>query len=691
MKIQERYDYHIHRALHSILEISLEAISLKEQLQSILNLILDLPWLGIDPHGSIHLTENNSKELIMKVQKGLSDKRLRICRKIPFGYCLCGQAALTKKMIFKNCIDDCHDVRYPGIPPHGHYCVPILSKGRVLGVINMYIKENHKKTKLEEDFLSATANTLAGIIERKRAEEDLQKINEELEQKVNERTRELRQSNQTLQQEVCYRKEAEKQSRQAVEEWEATFNSIEDLIAIQSADFKLLRVNKAYADLFQTTPEALTGKHCYEIVHQTQCHHTLCPHAKTIEKQETVVETIFEPRLNSYLETTTSPLLNDNGKCLGTVHIAKNITEKKLAEQQLQESEARLSCTLNSIGDGVITTDLSGKIVRMNPTAEELTGWRFNEAKGNMIKNIFSVIDDASHQPILNLVEQVLRLGTTISLSNQTLLKRKDGTELFIDESGAPILNTEGNVIGVVFAFRDITEQKRLTLMKEQFLQTISHELRTPLTSIIGYQDLLLSGIQGELTDPQKKNLQIAMGNSEQLLALITDLLDLNKLEAGEMPVTLSPIKIVLELAQLVENFSAQAQIKGIALQLESSLDPDTEVISDKKKIKMIVSNLLGNALKFTERGKVSLLLNQQSDRYQIIVQDTGIGIPFDAQDYIFEKFRQVDNGSSRKADGTGLGLSITRKMAELIGGTICVQSDENQGSTFIVELPAHL
>ena len=339
----------------------------------------------------------------------------------------------------------------------------------------------------------------------------------------------------------------------------------------------------------------------------------------------------------------------------------------------------------------MITTDLSGKIVRMNPTAEELTGWRFNEAKGNMIKNIFSVIDDASHQPILNLVEQVLRLGTTISLSNQTLLKRKDGTELFIDESGAPILNTEGNVIGVVFAFRDITEQKRLTLMKEQFLQTISHELRTPLTSIIGYQDLLLSGIQGELTDPQKKNLQIAMGNSEQLLALITDLLDLNKLEAGEMPVTLSPIKIVLELAQLVENFSAQAQIKGIALQLESSLDPDTEVISDKKKIKMIVSNLLGNALKFTERGKVSLLLNQQSDRYQIIVQDTGIGIPFDAQDYIFEKFRQVDNGSSRKADGTGLGLSITRKMAELIGGTICVQSDENQGSTFIVELPAHL
>ncbi len=174
-------DYHIQRAINSVLQISLQPISLEEQLERILDLIISIPWLSLQSKGLIYLVEDDPDILVMKVQRGALKSQLVSCSKVPFGKCLCGRAASTRKIVFSGHIDNRHEIRYRDMPPHGHYCVPVLSSDGILGVICLYVKQEHSRELKEEEFLCAVANVLAGIIERKRAEEVLQKRETELE------------------------------------------------------------------------------------------------------------------------------------------------------------------------------------------------------------------------------------------------------------------------------------------------------------------------------------------------------------------------------------------------------------------------------------------------------------------------------------------------------------------------------
>ena len=165
--------YQIQTVLNALLRISLIDISLEEQLELILEHIISIPWLALERKGGIFLVEDDPEVLVMKVQHGLATPLLNMCKRVPFGRCLCGRAALSGEVQFADRVDDRHENRYEGISPHGHYCVPILSAGKVLGVINLYLREGHRRSEREEEFLLAVADVLAGIIERKRAEEEL--------------------------------------------------------------------------------------------------------------------------------------------------------------------------------------------------------------------------------------------------------------------------------------------------------------------------------------------------------------------------------------------------------------------------------------------------------------------------------------------------------------------------------------
>ena len=166
--------YQTHTVLSKLLNISLLDISLKKQLQLILNLIISIPWIELERKGSIFLVEDNPGVLVMKAHYGLAPQLLKICKQVPFGRCLCGRAALSGQVEYADCVDSRHENQYEGISPHGHYCVPILSAGKVVGVINIYIEEKHKRNKREEEFLCTVADVLAGIIRHKQAEDEIQ-------------------------------------------------------------------------------------------------------------------------------------------------------------------------------------------------------------------------------------------------------------------------------------------------------------------------------------------------------------------------------------------------------------------------------------------------------------------------------------------------------------------------------------
>jgi signal transduction histidine kinase len=225
---------------------------------------------------------------------------------------------------------------------------------------------------------------------------------------------------------------------------------------------------------------------------------------------------------------------------------------------------------------------------------------------------------------------------------------------------------------------------------KSQFLANMSHELRTPLNAVTGYTDIMLNGMAGDFTENQRELLSYIQSNGKRLLVLINDVLDLSKIEAGKVEVfyTLNaPRKAV---SDVVNSMQSLAQQKNVFLRATYDDDVPEAVLCDLQKVQQIVTNLVGNALKFTDRGGVSVEIGAAAERWEIRVRDTGIGMPEDAANYIFEKFRQIDNNKTRTENGTGLGLAIVKSLVDRLEGTIKVESKLDVGTVFIVSLPRH-
>ncbi len=237
----------------------------------------------------------------------------------------------------------------------------------------------------------------------------------------------------------------------------------------------------------------------------------------------------------------------------------------------------------------------------------------------------------------------------------------------------------------LVQANRQLEEANRL---KNEFLATMSHELRTPLNSVIGYSGLLMMGIGGQVDGPGRDMLTSIQDSANHLLNLINDILDIAKIEAGRLKLVSAPIDVAAMFETWSHQVQAQAQVKGLLL--EKYLDPlfPPFMLGDEERLNQVALNLLSNAVKFTEKGKVSLSVKQEEGGWLIQVSDTGIGIPPEALDYIFDEFRQVDGSYRRSFGGTGLGLAIVRRIVEAMNGKIRVTSKLGEGSTFTIWLP---
>jgi PAS domain S-box-containing protein len=356
-----------------------------------------------------------------------------------------------------------------------------------------------------------------------------------------------------------------------------------------------------------------------------------------------------------------------------------------------QESEARLRTTLESIGDGVIATDDEGRVTLMNPVAQALTGWTEPGARGRPIEEVF-----------------VRREGSIVGLANHTILLARDGREIPIADSAAPIRLPGSRLQGVVVVFRDVTgqyemERQRAGMLqieqaarqeaeaanraKDEFVATLSHELRTPLSSIFGWTRMLHSGSLDGAT--ARRAVEVIERSARTQMQLIDDLLDTSRMVAGKLRLDLRAVDLRAVVEAAIDTIRPGAQAKGVRLDGHTG-ERSIVVSGDPDRLQQVVWNLLSNAIRFTPAGgRIDVWLDEHQGQEQIRVVDTGSGIKAEFLPHVFERFRQADASSSRVHSGLGLGLALVRHLVELHGGAVVAESEgEGRGATFSVRLP---
>ncbi|MCC5667284.1 response regulator [Nostoc sp. CHAB 5784] len=404
--------------------------------------------------------------------------------------------------------------------------------------------------------------------------------------------------------------------------------------------------------------------------------------------------------------------------------------------------EQFLSSVLRGMGDGVIVVDLQLTIKYLNQVAEALTGWRWNEAKGRMLTEVFKLVDEQTQIPAQNPIIAALQQETTIYLGSHILLVARDGTSIPVADSATPVRNNSGVITGAVLVFRDDTQRRlteeqnlaaqraqqleiqvaefqRLNQLKEDFLATTSHEMRTPLSNIkmaISVLENILDG-QGILnsnalspSESVARYLTILREQCEQELDLVDNLLYMRMIDADVYPLELTSIQLQTWLPHVAEYFGERAGARQQSFQV--SISPNLPpLVTDLASLTEIVTELLNNACKYTpadeqitvnvrvidttkslinEDAESGVLDNLQVSYFQITISNSGVIIPKKEQSRIFEPFYRIPQSDRWEHDGTGLGLALVKKLVEYLQGTIEVTSSQGW-TTFTVQLPLTL
>ena len=371
-----------------------------------------------------------------------------------------------------------------------------------------------------------------------------------------------------------------------------------------------------------------------------------------------------------------------------------DVTEQEDAEDELHLMRRQRELILSSIDDGIYGMDLEGKLTFMNPAAAKVLGYDADELLGRDMHDAIhhSHADGTVHSRANCQILQGMRKREATRVRDDVFW-RKDRTTVPVEYVASPLID-EGQIAGMVVAFQDISERRRLERMKDEFISTVSHELRTPLTSLRASLGLISSGSLDKRPEKQKQMLEVAIGNCDRLVRLVNDILDFDRVEKGGMPLHLQtmPAADILRRAADVEH---EAALKAhITFRFDAPLSVKVRV--DLDRILQVLAELVSNAIKFSPPQTIIKLgaqasgSNPETGRAEvcIVIEDQGRGIPQEKLDMIFERFQQGDASDSRALGGTGLGLAICRRIVQQHGGRIWAESDPGKGSRFLFTVP---
>lgn len=503
---------------------------------------------------------------------------------------------------------------------------------------------------------------------------------------------------------------SEAELRASEAELRALFAAMTDVILVLDAQGRYIRIAPTSPELLYKPSQELLGKTLHEVFPPAEADSFLSHIRRALETHQPVNT---EYRLligarETWFAGMVVPIQDDR-----VLYIARDITERKRAEEGL----VQLAAIVEASDDAIVSKSLDGRIRSWNPGAERLYGYAAEEVVGRS----FAMLVLPDHADEVAYILERIRRGEPL-INYETVRLRKDGTRIALSITESPIKDASGQLIGISTIARDITERKRVEAaladeramlarrveerttelrmanaelarsarLKDEFLASMSHELRTPLNAVLGLSEALQEQVYGPLTERQLAALHNIEESGRHLLALINDILDLSKIAAGKLELAAGPVAVTSVCEASLRLLRQQAQQKGLTV--VTSYDPRVSVIqADERRLMQVLVNLLSNAVKFTPSGG-ELGLEVAGDALQQVVHfsvwDTGIGIAQADLPRLFQPFVQLDSSLARTYAGTGLGLALVRRMVELHGGTVAVESTLGTGSRFTVTLP---
>jgi PAS domain S-box-containing protein len=521
---------------------------------------------------------------------------------------------------------------------------------------------------------------------------------------------------------VTERQRTERELRNSSALLRTVIDESPDIILMKDWDGRFLLGNRTLAGLYGTTPENLVGKSDGDFnPNQEQVAFFLENIRSVIRSGQTQVvqETSTDASSGEvrYFQSIKKPLRgpDDDPRILV---IATDITEIRRAQAEVEASAKRLTYALEATGEGVWDWDIGSNVVKHNAQWCHLLSLNA-EFREHPVEDFIGLLHPEDRERAMQAVAQCLR--EDVPYASEHRMRRHNGSVIWVEDRGRVVERTpQGEPLRMVGSMRDISERKamvaelqahrdhleelvtertrqleaardeaeRLARVKSEFLANMSHEIRTPLNAILGFAKI---GARESLGHKAGKTCQHILDSAQHLLGVVNDILDYSKLESGKLEIDACPFRLASALKKAMGLLAERADAKGLPLHVSLSSELPEWVIGDSLRLQQILINLLTNAVKFTEKGEVSLSVLREGDKTLFRISDTGLGINSEDLARLFAPFEQADSSTTRKFGGTGLGLAISLKLAHMMGGDISAQSTPGQGSIFTLALPLPL